>query len=103
MTALPGVHNAQRHTACRNAAAGVLWPAADAFMGFVHRHQLIEISGRVLAGKWRAGGTVALGQGHCCLAVPGPLDNQPGDLRAVVAAGVPQGLQQSTPRSRLLR
>ena len=68
--------------------------AADVHMGFVHLHRQADIAGRVLAGKGGARGAVALGQGRCCQAVAAPLGHQPDDLRAAVAAGVPEVAQQ---------
>ena len=96
MTTLPGVHSAHRHRPVGALQQVCYGRAADALMGFVHLHQKSDISGRVLAGKGGAGGAVALGKGHRCQAVPGPLGNQPGDLRAAVAAGVPEVAQQHT-------
>ena len=68
--------------------------ATDILIGFVHFDEQFDIERRVFARKRGGRCAVALRQRHGGQTVSVPMGDQAGDLRAAVAAGVPQVSQQ---------
>lgn len=71
--------------------------AADILVGFVHLCEQFDIERRVFARKEGRRCAVALRQRYGGQTVSVPMGDQAGDLRAAVAAGVPQVFQQYAP------
>ena len=69
---------------------------AHVLVGFVHLDEQCDIDSRIFACEGGSGRTVAFGQGYGSQAVCELLGDKAGDLRAAVAAGELQVLQQHT-------